>query len=562
MRETRCNLCGSAYYEVIYRIKGEGAQTQGVPAYKVTESRNALLPLRIVRCLRCGLVYVNPQESIRKIYLMYRDMKDEVYVAEEQGRRIAARIILKKIAKYKRKGKILDVGCATGFVLDEAKKQGWEAHGVELSGWAVHFAKERFDLDVFKGTIKQARFPYNYFDAIVMNDSIEHLTHPKETLEEIRRVLKTDGVLCISTPDIDSFLSGFLGARWWGIQQSHLYYFSRKTLSKMLDVAGFKVIRYTSHVRVFSFDYWGKRIKGYNESLYKLLNFFAKCVFLQNRLLKMSFKDQIEVFVRKKRCLAHIYDDEKTQKEKVAGKKMKTVVVLPAYNAAKTLALTIQDIPKDLVDEIILVDDASKDNTAEVAKKMGFKVFVHSKNKGYGGNQKTCYTKALEMGAEIIVMVHPDYQYDPTVIPKLIEPIQKGHADAVFGSRMMKGGALEGGMPLWKHNVNILLTAMENVILGTYLTEYHSGFRAYSARYLKQVNFMANSDDFIFDNEIIIQGLLHYLKIEEVPIRTRYFEEASTIKFLPSLIYGLGILKTLFKYLLHSHGIIYFKQFD
>ncbi|MCM8771264.1 MAG: glycosyltransferase family 2 protein [Candidatus Omnitrophica bacterium] len=241
---------------------------------------------------------------------------------------------------------------------------------------------------------------------------------------------------------------------------------------------------------------------------------------------------------------------------------MKTIVVLPAYNAAKTLELTLKDIPKDIVDDIILVDDASTDNTVEVAKKLGLKVFVHSKNKGYGANQKTCYQKALENGAEIVVMVHPDYQYDPTIIPELIKPIERGEADAVFGSRMMKGGALEGGMPLWKHNANILLTALENVVFSTYLTEYHSGFRAYSAKYLNSVNFMLNSDGFVFDTEIIVQGLLHYLKIEEIPIRTRYFDEASSIKFIPSVVYGLGILKTIIKYILHKKGIVHFKQFE
>jgi len=240
---------------------------------------------------------------------------------------------------------------------------------------------------------------------------------------------------------------------------------------------------------------------------------------------------------------------------------MNVFVVLPAYNAAKTLEKTLNDIPKEIVKEIILVDDASSDNTVELARSLGLKVFVHEKNKGYGANQKTCYRKALELGADILIMVHPDYQYDPKIIPELIEPIKKGNSEAVFGSRIMKGGALDGGMPRWKYNANILLTALENVLLGIYLTEYHSGFRAYSAKYLKSVNFMANSDGFVFDTEIIIQGRLHNMKIEEVPIRTRYFPEASMIKFWPSVIYGLGILKALFKYWLHSHNIVKFKQF-
>jgi len=543
-------------------LKIKGKPQDSSPAYKITEDKSDLSSLRIVRCVKCGLAYARPQEPIRSIYLKYRDMQDEVYISEERGRRMAAKILLKKIERYKRGGKILDVGCATGFLLDEAKQRGWQAYGVELSHWAVTYGKEHFNLNIFEGLLKEAEFPPNHFDAIVLMDSLEHLPNPKKTLEELRRILKPNGILCISTPDIDSFLSKILGARWWGIQQSHLYYFSKKTLEKMLDAAGFTVARRSSHERVFSVAYWNKRLSSYNKGLSQLFNFVSKYTFSQNRLWKANFKDQIEIFAQKKRSIMFICDDEKINTTESVKRRMKTIVVLPAYNAGRTLELTVGDIPKDLVDEILLVDDASSDNTVEIAKKLGLKVFLHPKNKGYGANQKTCFTKALELGAEIIVMVHPDYQYDPTVIPALIEPIQNRHADAVFGSRMMKGGALEGGMPPWKHNANILLTALENVVLGTYLTEYHSGFRAYSRRYLKTVNFMRNSDGFVFDTEIIVQGLIHYFKIDEVPIKTRYFEEASTIKFLPSVFYGLGILKTLLKYILHSKVMMRFRQFE
>jgi len=236
-------------------------------------------------------------------------------------------------------------------------------------------------------------------------------------------------------------------------------------------------------------------------------------------------------------------------------------VILPAYNAEKTLKKTVDDIPKDIVDKIILVDDGSKDNTVEIAKGLGLEVYQHENNMGYGANQKTCYRRALEQGADIVIMVHPDYQYDPTIIPRFIEPIQKGSADAVFGSRMMKGGALEGGMPLWKHNANILLTAFENVILGTYLTEYHSGFRAYSANLLRSINFDLNDNSFLFDTEIIVQSLLQNFKIEEIPIQTRYFKEASQISFFPCVLYGLGIIRTMAKFILHVKGIYKFKQF-
>ncbi|MBI4707870.1 MAG: methyltransferase domain-containing protein [Candidatus Omnitrophica bacterium] len=562
MTKTKCNLCGSLYYRIVYDIRSKNPDTQVLNQYKITEDKSDLHNLKIVRCLRCGLVYASVHDNLKDIFSKYCSMEDPLYISEEKGRRLAAKILLNKMLKFRRKGRILDVGCAAGFLLDEAKKLGWDVHGVELSSWAVKYAKEKLGLNVFEGTLKDASFAYNYFDAVVMTDVIEHLSDPRKVLEEARRVLKPDGILCVSTPDIESLLSKTLRAKWWGIQQSHLFYFSRKTLNRMLDAAGFKVIKYSPYARVFSSQYISSRLSKYNSFASGLFGFFAKYIFPKDFLLRINFYDQVVAFAKKKRSLSFIQADEKNPVDINHNKKMRTIVVLPAYNAAKTLSMTIKDIPKDLVDDVILVDDDSKDDTVKVAKHLGIKVFTHRKNMGYGANQKTCYSKALEMGAEIVVMVHPDYQYDPTIIPKLIEPIQTGEADAVFGSRMMKGGALEGGMPLWKHNVNILLTALENVVLGTYLTEYHSGFRAYSAKYLRQINFMHNSDNFVFDNEMIVQGVLNYLKIEEVPIKTRYFDEASSIKLLPSIIYGLGILKTLLKYILHKHNIIRFKQFE
>lgn len=275
MKEINCNLCGSTYYKVIYDIKGQ-VTAESIPAYKITEDKADLVSLRVVRCLRCSLIYLNPQQDLKDMHLKYCNMEDDVYISEEQGRRIAAKIILNKIAKYRRKGKILDIGCATGLLLDEAKKQGWQAYGIELSRWAVNFAREKFNLDIYEGLLAEAKFPYNYFDAVVMIDVIEHLPNPKKTLEEIRRILKPDGMLCISTPDIDSFLSRLLAARWWGIQHSHLYYFSKKTLTNLLDATGFNVIKYTSHSRVFSLDYWKRRIKNHSPFIYGILNCISK----------------------------------------------------------------------------------------------------------------------------------------------------------------------------------------------------------------------------------------------------------------------------------------------
>ena len=241
--------------------------------------------------------------------------------------------------------------------------------------------------------------------------------------------------------------------------------------------------------------------------------------------------------------------------------KKKVIVVMPAYNAEKTLEKTLDDIPRGWVDEIILCDDASRDGTVALARKLGLRVLVHPKNRGYGGNQKTLYTEALKRGGEIMIMVHPDHQYDPTVIPELVKPLLEGKCDAVFGSRMLGGRPLEGGMPKWKYLANIFLTAVENAVFYMYLTEYHSGLRAYSRRYLEAVNFMANSDDFVFDSEIIAQGVIHGARIREVPIETRYFAEASQIGMARSIVYGLSILKTLVKFKLHKKGLKRFPLF-
>ncbi len=227
----------------------------------------------------------------------------------------------------------------------------------------------------------------------------------------------------------------------------------------------------------------------------------------------------------------------------------KVAAVLPAFNAARTLAQTVADIPREWIDDIILVDDASRDDTAVIARQLGLFTHVHPANRGYGGNQKTCYRLALERGADIVIMVHPDHQYDPTAIPTLLQPIINGQADAVFGSRMMIPElARAGGMPLWKFAANRLLTAVANRRLNIKLTEYHSGFRAYHRRVLEQLPLEENSDDFVFDTEIILQLLAHNFRIKEVPIATRYFRHASSIGFMPSVRYGLAILRRLWNF--------------
>lgn len=221
----------------------------------------------------------------------------------------------------------------------------------------------------------------------------------------------------------------------------------------------------------------------------------------------------------------------------------KVVVVLPAYNAARTLEQTYAEIPHDIVDEVVLVDDCSGDNTANIAKRIGIAhVISHEKNIGYGGNQKTCYKYALNLGVDIIVMLHPDYQYTPKLIPTLVSIISSGAYPVVLGSRILGGGALRGGMPRYKYFANRFLTAIQNLVIGEKLSEYHTGFRAYASTVLENINFEANSDDFLFDNQIISQVFMAGYEIAEVTCATRYSQETSSINFGKSVRYGFGVL--------------------
>ena len=224
---------------------------------------------------------------------------------------------------------------------------------------------------------------------------------------------------------------------------------------------------------------------------------------------------------------------------------------MPAYNAARTLERTYADIPHEIVDHIILVDDVSRDETVEVAKRLGLDVIIHNQNRGYGGNQKTCYDAALEAGADVVVMLHPDYQYDATRIPALVEPILSGQQDLMLGSRFL-GDPLAGGMPRWKHVSNRFLTEVENLVFGIRLSEYHTGFRAYSRQLLESIPYQRNSDDFVFDQELIAQAVAARFRIGEIAVPTRYFAEASSVGFKRSVVYGLSTLLVVARFLLHQ----------
>lgn len=240
----------------------------------------------------------------------------------------------------------------------------------------------------------------------------------------------------------------------------------------------------------------------------------------------------------------------------------KLVVVLPAYNAEQTLERTYREIPMDIVDEVVLVDDHSSDDTARLAGELGIgHVIRHQSNRGYGGNQKSCYDKALELQADIVVMLHPDYQYTPRLIPAMASIIAQDIYPVVFGSRILGKGALSGGMPLYKYFANRVLTLFQNILLGQKLSEYHTGYRAYSGEVLRRINYQANSDNFVFDNEVISQIFMAGYSIAELTCPTRYFKEASSIRLGPSVVYGLGVVRVSLQHAGQRLGLLKLKRY-
>jgi len=299
MQETvRCNICGSPEFLTMYEARPEGIGVAG-ESYKVTD-HSCESTVTVVKCKKCGLCYVNPMLNKDVLADSYMHMVDEEYVREEQGRRASSAPILEYMRKLGKSGHLLDIGCAAGFFLDEARKKGWEIYGLELSEWAVAYGKEKLKLDNLRqGTLVRGMYPDSYFDVIVMQDTIEHLIDPKAQLAEMRRILKADGVICVTTPDIDSLLSRILRAKWWGIKRFHLYYFSRATLCGMLSATGFGPIKIKSYARAFTWHYWVDCLAGYNKRLYVFFRLVFPEWLFGKGLFWLNLGDQIEVYAKK-----------------------------------------------------------------------------------------------------------------------------------------------------------------------------------------------------------------------------------------------------------------------
>jgi SAM-dependent methyltransferase len=473
-----------------------------------------------------------------RLHDLYREGRDDAYLEEEAGRRATARRLLDLVGTHVAAGRLLDVGCGPGLLLDEARRRGYATVGLELSRAAARHATDALGLDV-RDVALEAFEDDDGFDVVVLADLLEHLDDPVAGIERAAGLLRPGGVLCVVTPDPASRTARLAGARWWGYVPAHTCLLPRRTLRELLTAAGLVVSTDVPLVRTFSLRRW---VSGLAERLGPLHRPLDR---LAARLpaaasLSVALRDEPVV-------LAHRVDVQPAAEPLMADRGGRTAVhvVLPAYRAVRTLPAVVSELDRAAADRALLIDDASPDTTARVALAHGLDVLRHPANRGYGASQKSGYTRALLDGADVIVMVHADDQYNPALVADMAAPIVSGRADMVIGSRLLEHRAVADGMPRWKWVGNRLLTAIENRVFGMRFSEYHTGYRAFSADLLRSVAFLRNSDDFVFDQEIMAQVLARGARVAEIPIPTRYFLEASSVDLRTSIRYGLGTLGVL-----------------
>ena len=376
----------------------------------------------------------------------------------------------------------------------------------------------------------------------MLADVIEHLEDPLGALDACERLLAPGGALCVVTPDPSSAAARLAGARWWGYIPAHTYLFPRQTLRELIESRGLVISDDVPLVRSFEFRYWLNGLAERGRRIGRLARAVAGSG-LGGRTLSMSLGDE-RVMLAHKVSVAHAPEPLMANR----GGDFQVHVVLPAYRAAQTIPTVAESMPVESADRALLVDDASPDDTSEVALRHGMDVLRHPANRGYGANQKSCYVRAILDGADAVVMVHADNQYDPALVAQMVKPIEAGIADVVIGSRLLEDEAIAGGMPRWKWVGNRLLTSFENLAFRRGYSEYHTGYRAYSTDFLRSVAFLRNADGFVFDQEIFAQMVAHRARVIELPIPTRYFLEASTVSFRASVEYGLRTLGVLARY--------------
>ena len=538
-----CRICSG---DLTLRIRGRGEPLTSAalsPSAHATGRHGDLL-----ECVECGTVQQPALPAGAQLHDLYRDMSDEAYLGEEAGRRATGARLLDLIAPFAPRGRLLDVGCGPGLLLDEARRRGYETLGLELSRASAAHARAALGLDVRELALEDFADDGG-FDVVVLADVIEHLDDPVDGIARCAALLKPGGVLCVVTPDPSSATARAVGRRWWGYVPAHTCLLPRATLRELLAAAGLVVSTDVPFVRTFTARRW---VEGLAERLGPLsapLDAAAKRL-PDSAKLSLSLGDERVV-------LAHRTEVQHPETPLVRdrGEAQSVHVVLPAYRATRTIPDVVAEMPVDVADRALLVDDASGDRTTEVALAHGLEVLQHPANGGYGAGQKTGYARALIDGADAIVMVHADNQYDPGMLGDMIAPILDGRADMVIGSRLLEDRAIAGGMPRWKWVGNRMLTGLENRAFGVAFSEYHTGYRAFSAPLLRSIAFLRNSDEFVFDQQIFAQVIARDARVVEIPIPTRYFREASSVDFMTSVRYGLRTIWVLGRFRAHRRGV-------
>jgi SAM-dependent methyltransferase len=533
-----CRICDGALELHIRGAGGEIGPDALAPSVHEPGRHGALLI-----CRECGCVQQPALPRGARLLELYRDARDPAYLEEEAGRRATARRLLDLIGARVPTGRLLDVGCGPGLLLDEARRRGYAPVGLELSRAAARHAGEVLGLDV-REVAFEAFEPPERFDVIVLADVLEHLEDPCAGLERAARLLAPGGVLCVVTPDPASLTARVAGARWWGYIAAHTFLLPRRTLRELLTAAGLAITDDVPLVRTFSLRRW---IAGLAERLGPLRGS------LDALAARLPARASLSAALRDERVLlAQRVDVQRASEPLMAdrGGAAAVHVVLPAYRAAGTLPAVVSELDRKAADRALLIDDASSDQTAPTALMLGLDVLRHPVNRGYGASQKSGYARALLDGADVVVMVHADNQYSPALVAAMAAPIIGGRADMVIGSRLLEHHAVADGMPRWKWLGNRLLTSMENRAFRLRLSEYHTGYRAFSADLLRSIAFLRNSDDFVFDQEIFAQALASGARVTEIPIPTRYFAGASSVDLRTSTRYGLSTLAVLCRFTL------------
>jgi len=499
----------------------------------------------LFRCVECDTVQQPSLPAGEQLHDLYRVMEDDGYLAEEEGRRRTARRLLDLLEPHVEGSarRLLELGCGHGLLLDEARARGYDGLGLELARDAAVYARETLGLNVLEIPVEHPELDGERYDAIVLADVIEHLDDPVAAIDRCVELLAPGGSLLIVTPDPSSRTARLAGRRWWGYLPAHYCLIPRATLRELVAARGLVMTEDVGLVRSFTPAYWLAGLGERGGALGSVIGRAARAL-PSSAHLTLSLGDEMVVLARRVEV-----EQPKTPLVRDRGGSPKVHAVLPAYKAARTIHQVAHEMPEGVVDRALVVDDASPDRTVDAALEAGFEVLRHPTNRGYGANQKTCYVRAARDGADVVVMIHGDNQYDPSLVAAMVKPILDGEADVVMGSRLLQDEAIASGMPRWRWLGNRFLSWAENHAFDRSWSEYHTGYRAFSVDFLRTIPFLRNSDDFVFDQEIYAQIVARNARVVELAIPTRYFLEASGVSFPDSVVYGLKTLRVLGRFL-------------